>query len=87
MTATRTTDLEAMGQAARNASRKLATYLSEQKHQALLAIADELEAQAAVVIAQNALDLADGRANGLTPSLLDRLLLDEKRIHGLANDI
>ena len=75
MTATRTTDLVAMGEAARSASRKLATYQSEQKHQALLAIAAELEAQAPAVISQNALDLADGRANGLTPSLLDRLLL------------
>jgi glutamate-5-semialdehyde dehydrogenase len=86
MTITRTVDLEAMGRAAKVASRKLATYTTEQKNQALLAIADELEAQAQTVIAQNALDLADGRANGLTPSLLDRLMLDEKRLRGLADD-
>jgi glutamate-5-semialdehyde dehydrogenase len=75
-----------MGKAARAASRKLATYTTADKNQALLAIADELEAQAASVIAQNALDLADGRAKGLSDALLDRLLLDAKRIAGLAAD-
>lgn len=86
MTATRTVDLEAIGKAAKTASRRLATILTAQKNKALLAIADELEAQAPMIITQNALDLADGRANGLTPSLLDRLMLDQKRIHGLAED-
>ena len=79
-------NLELMGKAARSASRKLATYTTADKNQALLAIADELAAQAASVIAQNALDLADGRAKGLSDALLDRLLLDEKRIAGLAAD-
>jgi glutamate-5-semialdehyde dehydrogenase len=86
MTAMRTIDLQTIGQAAKNASRKLSTYTPEQKNQALLAIAGELEAQAPRIVAQNVLDLADGRTNGLTPSLLDRLMLDEKRIHGLAED-
>jgi glutamate-5-semialdehyde dehydrogenase len=81
-----TIDLAAMGQAARGASRRLATVSTAQKNAALLAIADELEAQARTIIAQNALDLADGRTNGLGPSLLDRMLLNESRIQGLADD-
>ncbi len=38
------------------------------------------------MIAQNALDIADGRAKGLSDSLLDRLLLTEARMAGLAAD-
>lgn len=80
------TDLMAMGKAARAASRKLVTLTTAQKDAALLAIADELEAQAPTILAQNALDLEDGRKNGLAESLLDRLTLNEARIAGLAND-
>ncbi len=79
-------DLEEFGKAAKQASRKLATLTTQQKNQALLAIADELESQAPAVIVQNQLDLADGRANGLTAALLDRLMLNEKRIQALAED-
>ena len=86
-TSTATTiNLEAMGKAARTAGRKLATLTTAQKNQALLAIADELEQQVATIVAQNALDIADGRAAGLTPSLLDRMLLNEARIAALAAD-
>ena len=51
---------------------------------ALLAIADALEANANAVIAANALDLAEGRAKGLNDALLDRMLLNEKRIAEIA---
>ena len=79
-------DLEAMGQAARQASRKLAGLTSTQKNDALHAIADALEARSAEVLAQNELDIAGGRANGLSDALLDRLLLTPERIRGLADD-
>jgi glutamate-5-semialdehyde dehydrogenase len=79
-------DLNTMGRAAKAASRKLATLTTAQKNAALSAIADELEAQAATVLAQNALDIADARAKGVTDALLDRLLLTEKRVAGLAAD-
>ncbi len=81
-----TVDLEEMGRAAKTASRKLATLTTAQKNAALQAIADELEAQAAQVIAANALDLNDGRAKGLSDSLLDRLMLNAARVAGLAAD-
>lgn len=79
-------DITIMGKVARTASRKLATMTSEVKNTALMAIADELEAQSETIIAQNALDIADGRAKGLSDALLDRLLLTEERMAGLAND-
>ena len=80
------TDLEQMGRAAKTASRHLATLTSQQKNAALLAIADELENQAEAILARNALDIADGRAKGLSEALLDRLLLTEARIASLAAD-
>jgi len=83
---TQTVDLVAMGKSARAAGRKLALLTTAQKNAALLAIADALEAQAGEVIAQNSLDIADGRANGLSDALLDRLLLTPKRIQALADD-
>ena len=75
-----------MGQAARQASRKLAGLTSTQKNDALHAIADALEARGPEVLAQNELDIAGGRANGLSDALLDRLLLTPERIRGLADD-
>ena len=80
------TDLIAMGQAAKTASRRLATLTTGQKNAALRAIADELEAQAGTVLVQNALDIAAGRARELSDALLDRLLLTEKRVAALAAD-
>jgi glutamate-5-semialdehyde dehydrogenase len=80
------TDLTPMGQAARAAARTLATLSTNKKNEALLAIADELETQADMVLAQNALDIADGRAKGLSDALLDRLLLTKARMAGLAAD-
>ena len=80
------TDLIAMGQAAKAASYQLATLSTQQKNEALLAIADELEAQAETVLAQNALDIADGRSKGLSEAILDRLLLTPERMAALATD-
>jgi glutamate-5-semialdehyde dehydrogenase len=80
------TDLITMGMAAEAASRELATLTTRQKNEALLAIADELELQIEAILSQNALDLSDGRANGLTNALLDRLILNEQRVAGLAAD-
>jgi glutamate-5-semialdehyde dehydrogenase len=80
------TDLIAMGKAAKEASRCLATLPTARKNEALLAIAAEIEAQAAMVLAQNALDIADGRSRKLSDALLDRLLLTEARLASLAAD-
>ena len=76
-----------MGQAAKAAGRKLTALTSGQKNAALLAIADELEAQAAAILAENSKDIEQGRAKGLSEAMLDRLLLTEQRIASLADDI
>lgn len=80
------TDLIAMGKAAKAASRKLAVLTTDQKNAALLAIAEELEAQTDTILAQNERDIADGRDKGLSDALLDRLLLTPERVAALAAD-
>lgn len=81
------TDLQAIGKQAKMASRALAVLKTDQKNNALLAIADALEAQASHVLQANALDIEDGKKKGLSEALLDRLLLTEARIAKLAADV
>lgn len=76
-----------MGKAAKDAAFELATASTAQKNQALAIIADELEANAATILAANAKDIELGREAGLTDALLDRLLLNEERLAGIANDV
>ncbi|MFV8431607.1 glutamate-5-semialdehyde dehydrogenase [Vibrio owensii] len=80
-------DLTNMGKAAKDAAFELATASTAQKNQALAIIADELEANAATILAANAKDIELGREVGLTDALLDRLLLNEERLTGIANDV
>lgn len=76
-----------MGQAAKAASFQLATASTAQKNRALAIIADELESNAAVILAANAKDIALGREAGLSDALLDRLLLNESRLTAIASDV
>ncbi|EGR2783142.1 glutamate-5-semialdehyde dehydrogenase [Vibrio parahaemolyticus] len=80
-------DLTNMGKAAKDAAFELATASTAQKNQALAIIADELEANSAAILAANAKDIKLGREAGLTDALLDRLLLNEERLTGIANDV
>ncbi|GAB4318127.1 MAG: glutamate-5-semialdehyde dehydrogenase [Phototrophicales bacterium] len=75
-----------MGQRAKEASFQLSKLSTEQKNTVLLAIADALEANAEEILEANRLDLADGRANGLSDALLDRLDL-QNRLKGIAADV
>ncbi|WP_043991799.1 glutamate-5-semialdehyde dehydrogenase [Vibrio sp. AND4] len=80
-------DLTNMGKAAKDAAFELATASTAQKNQALAIIADELNANAATILAANAKDIELGREAGLTDALLDRLLLNEQRLTDIANDV
>ena len=73
--------------AAREASRVLATATTQLKNDALHAIARAVVENADRIIPANDLDLANGRENGLTPSLQDRLRLDVARLAGLADAV
>ncbi|MCC2335598.1 glutamate-5-semialdehyde dehydrogenase [Cellulomonas wangsupingiae] len=69
---------------AREASRALATATRATKDDALRALADALVAATDRILAANATDLERGRANGMSPGLLDRLALTPERVHAIA---
>lgn len=65
----------------------LSTVTTEQKDLALQAIADGLRENSAQIIEENEKDLKRGKANGLPEALLDRLMLNEDRIEGIAKGV
>jgi glutamate-5-semialdehyde dehydrogenase len=69
---------------ARTAAATLARAPSMQKAAALLAAARTLRHDSPAILAANSDDLARGRAAGLSDALVDRLLLNEARIEGIA---
>ncbi len=73
-----------MARKARAASAVLARMPTPKKADALTLAAAELRARADDVLAANALDVAAGEANGLTPAMLDRLRLTPERLEGIA---
>ncbi|MBR9858524.1 MAG: glutamate-5-semialdehyde dehydrogenase, partial [Gammaproteobacteria bacterium] len=80
-------NLEQMGQAARAAAYTLAETSTRAKNQALLVMADALEAAADDILAANARDLAAARESGTGESMLDRLMLNPARIKAIADDV
>ncbi|MCX6440565.1 MAG: glutamate-5-semialdehyde dehydrogenase [Actinobacteria bacterium] len=70
---------------ARRAARTLSVATSAQRKDALLAIADAIEARSAEILSANEKDMDRGRAEGLNASLLDRLSLTAARIKGIAD--
>ncbi|MBN9431592.1 MAG: glutamate-5-semialdehyde dehydrogenase [Bosea sp.] len=76
-----------LGRRARAAARRLALAPPEQKNAALMAMAAALRADAASILAVNALDVADVKVSGALPSFVDRLTLDQKRIEAMAAGI
>lgn len=81
------TVLEQMGINAKNASRILSCASAAIKNDALYKIADALETNADIIIQKNKIDLENGKQNGLTKSLLDRLALSNDRIKGMADGV
>ena len=79
--------LEAMGKKAVAASRVLAVMKCEDKRKLLNAMADAILDDAEKIKAANAIDLENGRNNGLSSAMLDRLALDDKRVQGMADGL
>lgn len=79
--------MEKFLQEAKDASRILATLSGAQKNGVLKEMANALRANVMNLLEANALDMADATKNNLSSALKDRLLLDEKRIEGMARAI
>jgi glutamate-5-semialdehyde dehydrogenase len=80
-------ELNILGQNARQASKVLAKATTETKNLVLDRAAALLEENAQTIIAANQLDLEAAESNGIKGSLLDRLMLNESRITGVADGL
>ena len=76
-----------IGRRARASARALALAPADQKNHALGAMAAAVRAQAALILAANAEDMAEARAAGVTGAFLDRLALDPARVEAIAGGI
>jgi glutamate-5-semialdehyde dehydrogenase len=76
-----------IGRQARAAARVLALAPAEQKDRALAAMAAAVRTQAEAILAANAEDVAEARADGLSGAFLDRLTLNERRVEAMAAGI
>lgn len=65
----------------------LSTVTTQEKNKALLAIAQSLRNSRETIINENKTDLENGSKNGLSAGMLDRLLLDQKRIEEIAKAV
>ena len=74
-------------QKAKESSRILAALSTETKNNALLTIANFLVKNNRFLIEENKKDIMSGEKNGLNKSLLDRLMLNEKRIADMADGL
>ncbi|WP_210877430.1 glutamate-5-semialdehyde dehydrogenase [Roseovarius autotrophicus] len=85
------TDIPALmaeiGARARVAAADLATATPETKQAALEAAAEAVWTGRDAILAANAQDMEAGRDKGLTPAMLDRLMLDEKRLWGVVEGL
>jgi glutamate-5-semialdehyde dehydrogenase len=76
--------VEGLALTARTAARTLVVASGDQRRQALLAIADEIDARTDEIILANARDLERAKADLMHPQMQDRLLLTRERIAGIA---
>ena len=76
-----------MGVKARAAAGAMRAFSTERKNEALLAIADALEAAKPQIDAANAEDVAAAKANGLAPALVDRLTLTDARFKSMVDGV
>ena len=81
------TDLLTIGERARAAARKLARVSTQVKDEALFNVADALAARQDEVLSANKRDYAAGKQSGLSEALLDRLLLNQERLAGIAEAV
>lgn len=75
--------MKAMGEAARAAALRAAAAPPHQKDDALRRMGDAFDAARERIKQENAKDLENGRANGLSDAMIDRLALTDTRIDGL----
>jgi glutamate-5-semialdehyde dehydrogenase len=79
--------MNALGARARTAARAIREASSEAKNAALLAAAAALRTRKDEILAANAEDMTAAREHGLSAAMLDRLMLDAKRVEAMAKGV
>jgi len=79
--------MQAIGDQAKQAAKSLALAPTEQKNAALIAAAAALRANIPSILEANAKDIEFGKAKDLSAAMIDRLMLDEDRIEGIAQGL
>ena len=80
-------DITKMCTSLRAASQKLALQNASQKNAALEAVAAALDKNRDIIISANKDDIDAARAGGMSESIIDRLMLDDKRIDGIVESL
>jgi len=76
-----------IGRRARAAADKLALASTSAKDEALHAMGEAIRAATPEILAANAEDVAEARSRGMTAAFIDRLMLDDKRVAGMAEGL
>ena len=80
-------EMTAMGRAAAAAARKMLLLSARRKNLVLDAMARELAANKAAILAANARDMDSARAGGMGDAMLDRLLLTDARFEAMVEGV
>ena len=81
------TYIETLGAKAKAAEHAVASASAKLKNEALKSIADALIQNTSLIIEKNKLDLDNAVKNGMSVSMQDRLMLNEKRISDIASSV
>ena len=79
--------LNHLGVNAKAAETELRNLSTDKKNEVLLAVADRLVKDTQTLIRANAVDVEEGKRNQMPEGLIDRLLLTESRIEGMAEGL
>ena len=72
--------IKIIGQKARSASETLRIASTDQKNNALISIASQIQQNKQFILDANDLDLKAARENSIDDALLDRLMLNDERL-------
>jgi len=79
--------IEEISRKAKAASTQLAKASAEQKNKALCSMADQLEKHCTEILEANKKDVEAARARGIKEALIDRLVLDKRRVESMAKNL
>lgn len=80
-------NLEEVCRNAKQAARTLNLLDTAKKNACLLKVSKALEEQQELILKANAKDIANARKNGMAETLIDRLSLNEQRMHGIIEGV